>query len=117
MNNLALGSIMATLAEWVAAGEAAGVDRGTVLDVLANGGGQSLVLSAKQQKLLDRDWSPHFKVETIDKDLGYLLELADDSDLVLPVGDAAKKSFDEAIRHGLGALDFSAVSESVGFLE
>jgi 3-hydroxyisobutyrate dehydrogenase len=112
VNNLALGSIMAALAESLAVGEAAGLDRAVVLDVLADGGGESLVLRAKKQKLLDRDWSPHFKTATIHKDLTYLLELAAESDLTLGVGEAVRARYAAAIEKGLGEMDFAGVGEA-----
>jgi len=112
VNNLALGGIMATLAEAVEIGEAAGLDRAALLDVLAEGGGKSLVLGAKKQKLLDREWSPHFAVDTIAKDLAYVLELAGESGLAAPMGAAAGDMFREASEAGLGDRDFSAVAEA-----
>lgn len=109
VNNQALGGIMAVLAEALKVGEAAGLDRARVLDVLAAGGGESLVLRAKKQKLLARDWSPHFKVNTIAKDLRYLLELAGESGAAAPLAESVRARFTAAAEAGRGELDFSAV--------
>ncbi len=76
INNLALGSFMATIAEALVLGEAAGLTRATVLDVLAVGAGNSGVLNAKRGKLLDEDFSTHFSSAAIYKDLHYLQDLA-----------------------------------------
>lgn len=111
VNNLALGGIMAVLAEALKVGEAAGLDRARVLDVLAAGGGESLVLRAKKQKLLERDWAPHFKVGTILKDLNYLLELAGESGAEAPVAEQVKGRFAGAVANGRGDLDFAAVAD------
>ncbi len=112
VNNLALGGIMATLAEAVEIGEAAGLDRAALLEVLAEGGGKSLVLDAKKQKLLDREWSPHFAVDTIAKDLGYVMALAEESGLDSRMGTSAADLFRAASLAGLGDRDFSAVAEA-----
>ncbi len=112
VNNQALGGIMAVLAEALKVGEAAGLDRARVLDVLAAGGGESLVLRAKKQKLQERDWSPHFKVATIAKDLRYLLELAGENGAAAPVAESVRTRFTDAAAQGRADLDFSAVEGS-----
>ncbi len=113
VNNLALGAIMAAVAESVEIGEAAGLDRAQVLDVLSEGGGKSLVLGAKKAKLLEREWSPHFAVDTIAKDLGYLGELAAESGREASMGAAARELFVAVSGMGLGDRDFSAVAEAI----
>ncbi|MCL5422054.1 MAG: NAD(P)-dependent oxidoreductase, partial [Nitrospirae bacterium] len=60
INNLALGSFMATLAEAVVFGEKAGIEKAKVLDILAAGAGNSAVLNAKREKLTKEDFSTHF---------------------------------------------------------
>ena len=65
VNNLVLGSFMATLAEALALGEDIGIDKKQVLEILSVGGGNSLVLNAKKNKLLDEDFSTHFSTALI----------------------------------------------------
>ncbi len=76
VNNLVLGSFMAILSEALVLGESAGLKRETTLDILGAGAGNSGVLNAKRQKLMESDFSPHFSAALIHKDLGYLEELA-----------------------------------------
>ncbi len=109
INNLTLGSFMATLAEALSFGESAGLDRATVLDILNVGGGQSLVLNAKKEKLLQEDFSPHFANSLIYKDLHCLQDLAFEQGLPLFTGAVVKELFARAVAEGLGELDFSSI--------
>jgi len=109
INNLALGSIMATLAETVAFGEKVGIDKATVLDILNVGGGQSLVLTAKKNKLLSEDFSPHFSNSLIYKDLHCLQDLAYEQQQPLFTGAVTKELFARAIAEGMESLDFSSI--------
>jgi len=111
INNLVLGSFMATLAEAVAAAEAAGLDKSVVLDVLAAGAGNSLVLSAKRGKMIDNDFAPHFSVGAIHKDLALMIALAWETGSRADMAAASERLFATASAHGLGDRDFSVIYE------
>ncbi len=108
INNMVLGAFMATLAEAVALGEAAGLDKARMLELLAAGAGKSGVLSAKQQKLLDEDFSPHFSVAMLYKDLHYLQDLAYTLQRPVFMGSVAKELYGLALSQAAGQ-DFSAI--------
>lgn len=109
INNLALGTFMATLAETVAFGEKVGIDKATVLDILNVGGGQSLVLNAKKAKLLTEDFSPHFSNSLIYKDLHCLQDLAYEQQQPLFTGAMTKELFARTMAEGMDSLDFSSI--------
>jgi 3-hydroxyisobutyrate dehydrogenase len=111
INNLLLGSFMAAIAEGVALGEAAGVDKLKVLDILSAGAGNSGVLAAKKGNLISGDFSPRFSMANMYKDLHYVQDLA--SALKRPVfsGSLAKEVFGLSLLKGLEKMDFSAVYE------
>lgn len=113
VNNLTLGAFMAAIAEAVVFGEAIGIEREKVLDILDNGGGKSLVLSAKKEKLLKEDFSTHFSTECIYKDLHCLQDLAKDLKKTLFTGSTAKELFGRARSKGLGGEDFSAIYKAL----
>lgn len=113
INNLVLGSLMAVLGEAVVLGEAAGFDKAQVLELLAAGAGNSGVLNAKRQKLLDEDFSPHFSVSMIHKDLRYLEDLADYLDQPVFLGAVVKQLFGAAVADGLGEQDFAAIYQTL----
>ena len=109
INNLCLGSFMATLAECTALAENCDIPKAKALEILGVGGGQSLVLKAKTQKLIDEDFSPHFSNNAINKDLHLLQDLA--YNLKLPLYSAAipKELFSKMKMMGKGEEDFSSI--------
>ena len=109
INNMVLGTFMATLAEAIVLGEAAGLDKAQVIEMLAAGGGNSGVINAKRQKLLDEDFSPHFSVSNIYKDLSYLQDLAREIGHPAFTGSTSRDLFALAVLHGHAEDDFSAI--------
>ena len=109
INNLCLGSFMATLAECTALAESCEIPKAKALEILGVGGGQSLVLKAKTQKLIDEDFSAHFSNNAINKDLHILQDLA--YNLKLPLYSAAipKELFSKMKMMGKGEEDFSSI--------
>lgn len=114
VNNLVLGSFMATIAEATVLGETAGIERKQILEILAAGAGNSGVLNAKRQKLVDSDFAPHFTVGAIYKDLEYLKEMATALDLNPQMAEAARRLFEGAEQAGLRDSDLSAVIQAIG---
>jgi 3-hydroxyisobutyrate dehydrogenase len=101
INNLVLGVFTAALAEALALGEVAGLDKVRVLEILAAGAGNSRILAAKQQKFLDEDFSPHFSAAMIYKDLHYLQDLARALGRPLFTGSVVKELYAMAFPTGL----------------
>lgn len=109
INNLTLGSFMATIAEAVCLGEEVGIEKKTVLDILSVGGGDSLVLNAKKEKLLNEDFSTHFSSALIYKDLHFLQDLAYELKKSLFTGSVVKELFAKTFDAGISNQDFSAI--------
>lgn len=109
INNLCLGSFMATLAECTALGEACNIEKPKLLEILGVGGGQSLVLKAKTQKLIDEDFSAHFSNNAIYKDLHTLQDLAYSKNQPLYTAAVPKELFGQMKKEGQGEEDFSSI--------
>jgi len=109
INNLCLGSFMATLAECTTLGEACGIEKKSLLEILGVGGGQSLVLAAKTQKLINEDFSPHFSNAAINKDLHCLQDLAYSLGRPLYTAAIPKELYSKMKDLGKGDEDFSAI--------
>ncbi len=109
LNNLVLGAFMATIAEAVAGAEAVGISRKDALEVLSVGAGNSAVLNAKKQKLLDGDYEVHFSCDAIFKDLSGMLQLAGIHQQPTIMASAARELFALARQQELGTVDLSAV--------
>ena len=109
INNLCLGSFMATLAECTALGEACDIEKPKLLEILGVGGGQSLVLKAKTQKLIEEDFSAHFSNNAIYKDLHTLQDLAYSLNQPLYTAAVPKELFAKMKKDGKGEEDFSSI--------
>jgi 3-hydroxyisobutyrate dehydrogenase len=109
VNNFVLGSFMATIGEALALGEELGAGREKLLDILAAGPGNSAILNGKREKLLKEDFSPHFSMAMMVKDLNYLEDMARSINRPLFNAMVARELFAKAIPAQLEALDFSAV--------
>lgn len=109
INNLCLGSFMATIAECTALGEACDIEKSSLLEILGVGGGQSLVLKAKTQKLLEEDFSAHFSNNAIYKDLHTLQDLAYSLNQPLYTASVPKELFGQMKKDGRGEEDFCSI--------
>jgi len=109
INNLCLGSFMSTIAECTALGEACDIEKSKLLEILGVGGGQSLVLKAKTQKLIDEDFSAHFSNDAINKDLHCLQDLAYSLKRPLYTAAVPKELFSKMKMMGKGEEDFSSI--------
>lgn len=109
INNLVLGSLMATLSEAIVFAEQSGIDKKQVIDILLSGAGNSMVLNAKKQKIIEEDFTPHFTNALIYKDLDYLQDLAKLLKRPLFTGSIVKEIYATAILKGLENEDFSSI--------
>lgn len=109
INNLTLGSFMATIAEALSLGEEIGIEKKEILEILSVGGGNSLVLNAKKEKLLEEDFSTHFSSALIYKDLHCLQELAYEKKKTLFTGAVIKELYARTFEEGIDQEDFSAI--------
>lgn len=109
INNFVLGAFMAALGEAVALGEKAEIPKEELIEVLENGAGNSVVLKAKKEKLLGDDYSTHFSVKNLVKDLSYAYDLALASRKAVPLNAAVRELYRVAFERGMEELDFSVV--------
>jgi 3-hydroxyisobutyrate dehydrogenase-like beta-hydroxyacid dehydrogenase len=110
--NSTLAAAMTAAGEAVALGDVLGLDRGTVLDVVANSpvGG---VIKAKRKAIESGIYPPSFKLSLARKDLQLVSEAAAEAALDLKVAPAALAWLDQAADAGLGDLDFSSVIKTI----
>jgi len=109
VNNMVLGTLMATGAEAVALGEAAGVSRETVVNIILAGAGNSAVLNGKKDMLIREDFPTQFSSALIYKDLHYLQDLAKSLKRPLFTGSATKELYAMTFSKGIAAEDFAAI--------
>jgi 3-hydroxyisobutyrate dehydrogenase len=109
LNNIVLGIFMDAISQSVGIGECIGFSKETVLKILELGAGNSYILNVKKEKLLKEDFSPHFSVKAIYKDLHYAQDLLKDLKLSSFSMASVKEMYGLAIKNGLEDLDFSAI--------
>src|SRR2546430_5348157 len=106
--NTLLGVGMQAIAEAVALGEKAGLDRNRLLDVLSQTAVVAPAHVGKLQRAMKRDYSPQFPIRLMNKDFGLILDLASTVGARMPATGAAfdinARQLDEGAEQ-----DFSAV--------
>ncbi len=111
INNMVLGGFMQVLSEAIAIGELAGFDRELLIQVLESGAGKSYLLEVKRKKLLERDYSVHFSVDLIHKDLHYAEDMIKNLGAFSFSVQNVKNAYALAKYLGMGGEDFSVLVE------
>lgn len=106
--NTLLGVGMQAIAEAVVLGEKSGLDRETLLDVLAKTAVVAPAHVGKLARVAINDYSPQFPLGLMNKDFGLILRAAGKTDVSMPVTEAAFRVNSEELAEG-GDEDFSAV--------
>jgi 3-hydroxyisobutyrate dehydrogenase len=106
--NSLLGVGMQAIAEAVALGEKAGLDRNRLLDVLAQTAVVAPAHVGKLQRAMTSDYSPQFAIRLMNKDFGLILDLAAAVGAQMPATRAAFEVNAAQVAHGQ-EQDFSAV--------
>jgi 3-hydroxyisobutyrate dehydrogenase-like beta-hydroxyacid dehydrogenase len=87
--NTLLGIGMQAIAEAVALGEKAGLDRNRLLDVLSETAVVAPAHAGKLERAVKGDYSPQFPIRLMNKDFGLILSLATAVGVRMPATDAA----------------------------
>ena len=106
--NTLLGIGMQAIAEAVALGEKAGLDRNRLLEVLSETAVVAPAHVGKLQKAMKNDYSPQFPMQLMNKDFGLILKLAAAVGAQMPATRAAFETNSRQLEHG-AQQDFSAV--------
>ena len=108
-NQLVVGGTYALVAEAIVLMEAAGVDAGAGLDMLAGGLAGSRILELKRASMLARDFKPGFRIDLHHKDMGIALDAARQAEVALPMTNLVAALIQAARAQGLGDRDHSAL--------
>src|SRR6266436_1340791 len=106
--NTLLGIGMQAIAEAVALGEKAGLDRNRLLDVLSQTAVVAPAHVGKLQRAMKSDYSPQFPIRLMNKDFGLILNLAAAVGARMPAAGAAFEINARQLDEG-AEQDFSAV--------
>jgi len=112
-NFVSLG-FSAVLAEAAACAERAQVDPAVLIEILAKGGGDGVVLGRLRPYIESRDASGfRFSISNALKDMGYYTAMAEDTGAPHATADAVRRTYEQASEAGIAQ---SAVPEMIGFL-
>lgn len=102
VNNLIGMTTNVVIAEAFSMGVKAGVDAGTLLDVVTASSGDSATLAQWKDSVLQRDFTPGFMLALGHKDARLAIELAEQLDIPMPVTTVAKDRLAAALAEGWG---------------
>lgn len=108
-NQLIVAVNIQALAEAVIFLEAHGVDMDAALKVLGGGLAGSKVLEQKGQKMLDRDFTPGFRLALHNKDMGIITAAARQAGITIPLGAHVAQLVGSTVQQGDGGLDHSGL--------
>ncbi|WP_271768937.1 NAD(P)-dependent oxidoreductase [Aquimarina algiphila] len=107
--NQLLGQSIVAFAEALVMGEAMGLEKETLFNILLNTPVVSPVISSIRPKLENEDYETNFPLKLILKDLHLSSISAYENDIASPSLNTTKEIFAQAKQYGLGDLDFTAV--------
>ncbi len=111
--NLLVANTYQSLAESIALAERAGVPRAAFFDLIEQHVGRSGLSDLKKPKILSGDYSPHFSIKHMHKDLRLALQHAAELHQPLPQTQALIAAYRKAEENGWGGLDFSALIKTL----
>jgi 3-hydroxyisobutyrate dehydrogenase-like beta-hydroxyacid dehydrogenase len=110
--NLLLGAQLASLAEAVAYGEQAGLDRDMLLTAIASSGFSSRVMAFRAEFMQERRYEPAaFRARLMEKDLRLAIAEASKAGAAMPVVECTAQRFAEVVKSGDGDKDAAVILE------
>jgi 3-hydroxyisobutyrate dehydrogenase-like beta-hydroxyacid dehydrogenase len=109
VNNLILGVAIHASAEALVLAAKAGLDPQTVIEITSVGGARTGAMETRGPRMVKRDFTPHFSVNNMYKDLSNVVRLAEECGVSLPVTGAAREILRAAKSQGKGEMDSAVV--------
>jgi 3-hydroxyisobutyrate dehydrogenase-like beta-hydroxyacid dehydrogenase len=107
--NLMIGGLAQLMSEALVLGEAAGVSRAALLEVMGSSSAGAPFVKYKTEPLLRDDFSATFTTSLMEKDLDLVLDAADQKGVELPIARELKELVRATIDAGYGDDDFMAL--------
>lgn len=107
--NALFGIQAAAMGELIGFMQRCGLDGAQALDILTTTPVCSPAAKALASGMMARQFSPLFPIELVEKDLGYLADTAQAAKL--PMGNAARQVFQQAIAQGYAADNITGVAQ------
>lgn len=114
--NLILSNLLQAFNEGMVLATKAGVDPQLMLEILENSAARSGLVSFKAPYVFRRDFEPQFSVRWMHKDIGLMLESAEELNVPVPLTSLTRQLFQAAISSGLADEDIcSTIKVLEGF--
>jgi 3-hydroxyisobutyrate dehydrogenase len=113
INNFLAAVHTVSFGEALAMIEAGGLDSKKAISILADGVPGSPMVKRVVARIESGDFSPHFFMRLMAKDVGYAIEAARTAGVDLQTASAALKALKQAIANGFGDKDFTTVVQAV----
>jgi len=107
--NLMLAATMQVIAEALAMGEAADLDRAQMLEVMGSSALGSPFVKYKTEALIADDYTSTFSARLLAKDLDLIVEAANGDGVPVPLAAQVRQVVQSCIGAGMGELDLSAL--------
>jgi 3-hydroxyisobutyrate dehydrogenase-like beta-hydroxyacid dehydrogenase len=107
--NMMLANLMLAMAEGFAFARKAGLNMKTFVNAYRMNAGWSVLADMKSPKMLQGDYSTHFSLKHMDKDIRLALERAHALGVSTPLTRRLKEVFDASMEAGMGEDDFSTL--------
>jgi 3-hydroxyisobutyrate dehydrogenase-like beta-hydroxyacid dehydrogenase len=108
-NNTMAAINLISFSEGLTMAAKAGIDPEVFMKVVSGGGARSGMVDNKGDKIINRDFTPHFMTQLIHKDLGLASNVAKELEISAPVLGLVKEIFQIAKAKGYGSEDMCAV--------
>ncbi|BBF83698.1 2-hydroxy-3-oxopropionate reductase [Aquitalea magnusonii] len=112
-NQIAVGVGVAAVAEVMKLAKACGVDPAPVREALLGGFAQSRVLDIHGQRMIDDNYVPGFKAHLHLKDMGIVLDTAQQLGIRLPEAERVEGLIRQLVAQGEGELDSAAIARLI----
>jgi 3-hydroxyisobutyrate dehydrogenase-like beta-hydroxyacid dehydrogenase len=109
INNLIMGVAIQAVAEGLVLAMKAGIDPQKVVEITSVGGARTGAMETRGPRMIKRDFSPHFSVNNMYKDLSGALKLAEEVGASLPATSIAREMLRAVKSQGNGNMDSSIV--------
>jgi 3-hydroxyisobutyrate dehydrogenase/2-hydroxy-3-oxopropionate reductase len=106
--NLILSNILQAFNEGIVLSTKAGIAPELMLEILNNSAAKSGLISAKAPLMLRREFDPAFSVKWMHKDIGLMLDSANELQVPVPLTALTRQMFMAAIAQGYGEEDICA---------
>ncbi len=103
--NLVLSNILQAFNEGIVLSTKAGVEPKLMLDILSNSAAKSGLIEYKAPFIFRRDFTTNFSVKWMHKDIGLMMESAEELSIPLPLTALTRELFQAAIATGHGDED------------